>query len=253
MAPSHSVEPDNTCSICRQIIDGRCLDVIEIDAASNGRVDDARDLRDQINFAPNEAQYKFYIIDEAHQITKDAFDALLKTFEEPPEHVIFVLATTDPNKIPPTILSRCQSFAFRRLSIGDIRAGLVDVCASEGVQAEPAALDVLARAAEGGSRDSLSMLDQAIAFSGSNVTEAAVRSMLGMASSETIDRLAEALLSRDAKAGLMVINEAADSGVDPRGLNRELVGTPALPAAVESRHRDGGNHRRPSRRVGPAS
>ncbi|MDE3078173.1 MAG: AAA family ATPase, partial [Chloroflexota bacterium] len=174
-------------------------------------------------FAPNEAKYKFYIIDEAHQITKDAFDALLKTFEEPPGHVIFVLATTDPNKVPPTILSRCQRFDFRRLSLADLRAGLSEVCASEEVTAEPAALDLLARAAEGSSRDSLSLLDQAIAFCGPHITEEQVRTMLGMASSETIDRLVDALLQRDAKAGLTTINQAIDAGVDPRGLNRELV------------------------------
>src|SRR5579883_672244 len=217
------VEPDNTCSICRQIADGRSLDVIEIDAASNGRVDDARDLRDQINFAPNEAKYKFYIIDEAHQITKDAFDALLKTFEEPPPHVIFVLATTDPNKVPPTILSRCQRFDFRRISVADIRASLTDICAAEGIQAEPAALEVLARAADGSSRDSQSLLDQAIAFCGSDITLAAVRSMLGLASADSIEQLAEALLAGDARTGLELINAASDAGVDPRSLNRELV------------------------------
>lgn len=217
------VEPDNTCSICRQIADGRSLDVVEIDAASNGRVDDARDLRDQINFAPNEAKYKFYIIDEAHQITKDAFDALLKTFEEPPPHVIFVLATTDPNKVPPTILSRCQRFDFRRISVADIRASLTDICAAEAIQAEPAALEMLARAADGSSRDSQSLLDQAIAFCGTSVTLAGVRSMLGLASADTIEQLAEALLQGDAPSGLELINAATDAGVDPRGLNRELV------------------------------
>src|SRR5438876_2279218 len=162
-------EPDNSCSMCKQITDGRSLDVIEIDAASSGRVDDARDLRDQINFAPNEAKFKFYIIDEAHQITRDAFDALLKTFEEPPAHVIFVLATTDPNKVPATILSRCQRFDFRRISVADIRASLTDICAAEAIEAEPAALEVIARAADGSSRDSQSLLDQAIAFCGSEI------------------------------------------------------------------------------------
>ena len=220
---THPVEPDNSCAICQQIAEGRCLDVIEIDAASNGRVDDARDLRDQINYSPNEARYKFYIIDEAHQITKDAFDALLKTFEEPPEHVIFVLATTDPSKVPATILSRCQRFDLRRHSMADLRAGLAAVCAQENVAAEAGALDLLARAAEGSSRDSLSLLDQAIAFCGRTIPEAGVRTMLGMASAETIDRLAQALVARDAQAGLGVINDAVDAGIEPRGLNRELV------------------------------
>lgn len=216
-------EPDNTCSMCQQITDGRSLDVVEIDAASNGRVDDVRDLRDQINFAPNEARYKFYIIDEAHQITKDAFDALLKTFEEPPAHVIFVLATTDANKVPPTILSRCQRFDFRRISVADIRASLTDICAAEGIEAEPAALEVIARAADGSSRDSQSLLDQAIAFCGSAITLADVRTMLGLASADTIERLAAALLDGSARDGLELINQATDAGVDPRGLNRELV------------------------------
>jgi DNA polymerase-3 subunit gamma/tau len=217
------VEPDNTCSMCRQIADGRSLDVIEIDAASNGRVDDARDLRDQINFAPNEARYKVYIIDEAHQITKDAFDALLKTFEEPPAHVIFVLATTDPNKVPVTILSRCQRLDFRRHSVLDLRADLARICGLEGIEADPAALEVIARAADGSSRDSLSLLDQAIAFSGTQISLEAVRGMLGLASAETIESLAAALLEGDAGTGLELINQAADAGVDARSLNRELV------------------------------
>ncbi|MBV8085022.1 MAG: DNA polymerase III subunit gamma/tau, partial [Chloroflexi bacterium] len=217
------IEPDNTCSMCRQIADGRSLDVIEIDAASNGRVDDARGLRDQINFAPNEAKYKVYIIDEAHQITKDAFDALLKTFEEPPAHVIFVLATTDPNKVPATILSRCQRLDFRRHSVADIRADLSRICGLEGIEADPAALEVIARAADGSSRDSLSLLDQAIAFSGTHISLEAVRGMLGLASADTVDRLAAALLEGDAGTGLELINQAADAGVDARSLNRELV------------------------------
>jgi DNA polymerase-3 subunit gamma/tau len=137
--------------------------------------------------------------------------------------VIFVLATTDAAKLPPTVLSRCQRFDFRRISVADIRASLSDICAAEGIEAEPAALEVLARAADGSSRDSQSLLDQAIAFCGSAITLAAVRSMLGLASADAIDRLAAALLAGDARTGLELINEATDAGVDPRGLNRELV------------------------------
>ena len=217
------VEPDNSCWVCREITAGSSLDVIEIDAASNGRVDDVRELRSAVNSGTNASRYKFYILDEVHQMTKDAFDALLKTFEEPPPRVVFVLATTDPNKVPPTILSRCQRFDFRRISVADIRASLADICVAENIQAEPAALEVLARAADGSSRDSQSLLDQAIAFCGSSLTLEGVRGMLGLASAETIDRLVEALLEGQTAAGLELINQASDAGVDPRGLNRELV------------------------------
>jgi DNA polymerase-3 subunit gamma/tau len=215
-------EPDNSCWVCRDITAGASHDIVEIDAASTGRVDDVRDLRDKVA-SVGSTRYKFYILDEAHQMTKDAFDALLKTLEEPPPRVVFVLATTDAAKLPPTVLSRCQRFDFRRISVADIRASLSDICAAEGIDAEPAALEVLARAADGSSRDSQSLLDQAIAFCGSSITLAGVRSMLGLASADSISRLAEALLAADARTGLELINEATDAGVDPRGLNRELV------------------------------
>ncbi|MFI5267304.1 MAG: DNA polymerase III subunit gamma/tau, partial [Chloroflexota bacterium] len=222
--PGESIppEPDNTCWVCRDITASASHDIVEIDAASTGRVDDVRELRDKVA-SVGSTRYKFYILDEAHQMTKDAFDALLKTLEEPPPRVVFVLATTDAAKLPPTVLSRCQRFDFRRISVADIRASLTDICAAEGIDAEPAALEVLARAADGSSRDSQSLLDQAIAFCGTSITLAGVRSMLGLASADTIERLAASLLAGDARAGLELINEATDAGVDPRGLNRELV------------------------------
>jgi DNA polymerase III subunit gamma/tau len=215
-------EPDNTCWVCRDITASASHDIVEIDAASTGRVDDVRELRDKVA-SVGSTRYKFYILDEAHQMTKDAFDALLKTLEEPPPRVVFVLATTDAAKLPATVLSRCQRFDFRRISVADIRASLTDICAAEGIEAEPAALEVLARAADGSSRDSQSLLDQAIAFCGTSISLAGVRSMLGLASADTISRLAVALLAADARTGLELINEATDAGVDPRGLNRELV------------------------------
>lgn len=215
-------EPDNTCWVCRDITTGSSHDVVEIDAASTGRVDDVRELREKVA-SVGATRYKFYILDEAHQMTKDAFDALLKTLEEPPPRVVFVLATTDAAKLPPTVLSRCQRFDFRRISVADIRASLTDICAAEEINAEPAALEVLAREADGSSRDSQSLLDQAIAFCGPTITLEGVRSMLGLASSGAIADLAVALLASDARTGLEVINQATDAGVDPRGLNRELV------------------------------
>ena len=147
--PDPAARPDNTCAICTAITEGRMLDLIELDAASNRGIDEIRDLRDKINFAPGQARYKVYIIDEVHMLTEPAFNALLKTLEEPPAHAIFVLATTDPQKVPATIVSRCQPFAFRRLTVAEIVARLQELVTAEGLHAEPEALTLIARQATG--------------------------------------------------------------------------------------------------------
>ncbi|GAI70863.1 unnamed protein product, partial [marine sediment metagenome] len=162
-------EPCNTCPMCQAITEGRALDMIEIDAASNRGIDDIRGLRERVNYAPNQARYKVYIIDEVHMLTKEASNALLKTLEEPPPHVIFVLATTEAHKIIPTILSRCQRFDFRRISQTDVISKLTRICNTEGINMEPEALQLIAKAATGSLRDAENLLEQLTTYYGSDV------------------------------------------------------------------------------------
>jgi DNA polymerase-3 subunit gamma/tau len=215
--------PCNHCHICVAVNEGRLLDLIEIDAASNTGVDDIRDLRDKVGFRPGEAQIKFYIIDEVHMLSNSAFNALLKTLEEPPEHVIFVLATTEPEKIPATITSRCQRFDFKRIKLDEITNRLTYIVGQEGFTAEPAALEYIARQAAGSMRDAISLLDQLTAYSGQEITLELVRSVLGAVASQAVMELVEALVKRDVAAGLDVINCVVNDGVDPRQFAREIV------------------------------
>jgi DNA polymerase-3 subunit gamma/tau len=216
-------KPCNQCSICQAINEGRLLDLIEIDAASNRGIDEIRDLREKVGFRPNEAQYKVYVIDEVHMLTNEAFNALLKTLEEPPPHVIFVLATTEPHKIPATILSRCQRFDFRRASLGDLRRKLNRICESEGIAIEEAALELVARSAAGSFRDAESLLDQLASYGDDEITLAQVQSVLGTVSSQAIRKLVGHLVKRDVAGGLDLINQVVGDGVDPRQFNRELI------------------------------
>ncbi len=215
--------PCNECRICRGMSDGSHLDLIEIDAASNTGVDDVRDLRDKINFSPNEARQKVYVIDEVHMLSNAAFNALLKTLEEPPAHALFVLATTEPHKIPETIRSRCQRFDFRRVSLQDIIGKLQRICEAEGVAAEPAALEAIARAATGSLRDSESLLDQLLAFTEDTITLEQVQALLGTVSGEAVAMLVDHLIARDTAAGLALINATVDAGADPRQFMRQLL------------------------------
>jgi DNA polymerase-3 subunit gamma/tau len=216
-------KPCNQCSICQAINEGRLLDLIEIDAASNRGIDEIRDLREKVGFRPNEAQYKVYVIDEVHMLTNEAFNALLKTLEEPPPHVIFVLATTEPHKIPATILSRCQRFDFRRASLGDLRRKLNHICESEGIAIEEAALELVVRSAGGSFRDAESLLDQLASYGDDEIILAQVQAVLGTVSSQAIGKLVGHLVKRDVAGGLDLINQAVGDGVDPRQFNRELV------------------------------
>jgi DNA polymerase-3 subunit gamma/tau len=216
-------KPCNQCPICQAINEGRLLDLIEIDAASNRGIDEIRDLREKVGFRPNEAQYKVYVIDEAHMLTNEAFNALLKTLEEPPPHVIFVLATTEPHKIPATILSRCQRFDFRRASLGDLHRKLSHICESEGIAIEEAALELIVRSAAGSFRDAESLLDQLASYGDDEITLAQVQAVLGTVSIQAIGKLMEHLAKRGVAGGLDLINQVIGEGADPRQFNRELV------------------------------
>jgi len=215
--------PCNKCSICQAVNEGRLLDLIEIDAASNTGVDDVRELRERVGFRPNEARYKVYVIDEVHMLSTSAFNALLKTLEEPPPHAIFVLATTEAHKIPPTVISRCQRFNFRRLSLDAVVARLEHIVEQEKIQAEREALVAIARQATGSMRDAESLLDQLASYTAGNLTAAEVRAVLGIGSSEAVFQVADALIRGDAAQGLSVINTAVDEGVDPRQFACQIV------------------------------
>jgi DNA polymerase-3 subunit gamma/tau len=215
--------PCNKCSICVAVNEGRLLDLIEIDAASNTGVDDIRDLRDKVGFRPGEARIKIYIIDEVHMLSKSAFNALLKTLEEPPEHVIFVLATTEPEKIPPTITSRCQRFDFKRIKLADITQRLAFIVSQEGLEAEPAALEYIARQGSGSMRDAISLLDQLTAYSSETITLEVVRNVLGAVASQSVTALVDALLDQNVAGGLDIINQLVGDGVDPRQFAHEIV------------------------------
>lgn len=215
--------PDNSCEICAAISKGALLDLIEIDAASNRGIDEIRDLRDKVNFSPSQARYKVYVIDEVHMLTPEAFNALLKTLEEPPAHVIFVLATTEPHKIPDTVLSRCQRFDFRRIPAYKIVERLTYILGQEGRRAELGALDMIARSAEGCMRDAISLMDQLLSYGGDVITEAQVQSVRGTISSQAIVALTDLLVTRNAASGLALINQMAAEGIDLRQLTIQFV------------------------------
>ena len=220
--PDPAQRPCDKCTTCIAITQGRLLDLVELDAASNRGIDEIRDLRDKIHFLPGEGKYKVYIIDEVHMLTEPAFNALLKTLEEPPPHAIFVLATTDPQKVPATIVSRCQRFDFRRLTLAEITSRLKKIVADEGLSAEPDALTLIARQATGAMRDAESLLDQ-LASSGGAVTLSQAQSTLGAGPIEIISAVAEGLADADIARGLDAINRALDRGADARQLARQIT------------------------------
>ncbi len=207
-------EPCDACPACVSIREGRALDVIEIDAASHGLVEDARDLVMRALTAPSELRKRVYIIDEVHMLSTHAFNALLKLIEEPPDHVVFILATTDTHKVLPTIISRTQRFDFRRLPADAIVTKLARISTAEGADAEPEALALVARLADGGMRDAESLLDQVLAYAGTHVTAAAVREAVGLADDATIAALIDAYEAADAQGALGGIEELADAGRD---------------------------------------
>ncbi len=204
--------PCNICESCRKINDGSAMDVFEIDAASNRGIDEMRDLRETVKFAPVDGRYKVYIIDEVHMLTTEAFNSLLKTLEEPPAYVTFILATTEAHKVPATIQSRCQRYDFRRITVDEIVSRLQAVAAGAGLKADVEALRLIAVHADGGLRDALSILDQCSALDGDSISGEMVRRMLGLVGYEQIERLVGALAERDAEALLYAIDEMLASG-----------------------------------------
>ncbi|AIE87074.1 DNA polymerase III subunit gamma/tau [Fimbriimonas ginsengisoli] len=213
-------EPDNTCEICRDITVGSCVDVVEMDAASESGVDDIREqIVEVTEYQPMVCRYKIFIIDEVHDLSAKAFDALLKTIEEPPPHIIFILATTEYNKVPPTIRSRCQKYEFHRASMQDLIRRLTHVAEHEGVQAEPAAITAIARMADGGYRDALTLLEQAMLTSTDNViTLQQVYDQLGLVSEEAVDGLLLAIREADVPAIMRILADIARLGRDPRSI-----------------------------------
>lgn len=214
--------PCNECEHCKAVNENRFMDMIEIDAASNNGVDDVRDLREKINFSPSQGKYKVYVIDEVHMLSGGAFNALLKTLEEPPPHAIFVLATTEIHKIPATVLSRCQRHEFRRVPIDEIVKNLKEIAATENIQADEEALTLIARQSAGGMRDAQSLLDQ-LSSTGTNITLALAQQVLGTATSQTVLDVINSVLDHQPARGLETIHKALDSGADPRSLARQLV------------------------------
>src|SRR5438477_13096080 len=218
-----TITPCNVCEPCRAISEGRHIDVIEMDAASHTGIDDIREIIDAVRYASVSARYKIYIIDEVHMLSKSAFNALLKTLEEPPEHVKFLFATTEVNKVPVTVLSRCQRFDLRRIAAEKLASHFGEVSNAEGGEVEPEALGMIARAAEGSARDGLSILDQAIAHGAGAVSADQVRDMLGLADRGRIRRLLQLVLSGDATAALAELDQAHELGIDPMQLLRGLM------------------------------
>ncbi|MBM3787824.1 MAG: DNA polymerase III subunit gamma/tau [Acidobacteria bacterium] len=215
--------PCGTCASCREITAGGAVDVIEIDAASNRGINEMRELRESVRFRPARDRYKVFIIDEAHQITNEAFNALLKTLEEPPEWVVFILCTTETHKIPTTIASRCQQFTFRSVEFAELVARMEWICKEEGITAEPEALAVLAQAGEGSVRDSLSALDQAIACCGTHLKAEEVRALLGLFGLDALDQVVGSVERADATRMLEIVAELERSGANLQHFCRELA------------------------------
>jgi DNA polymerase III subunit gamma/tau len=216
-------EPCNECAACRGITDGSIQDVIEIDAASNNGVEEIRDIRDKVKYAPSSVKYKVYIIDEVHMLSIGAFNALLKTLEEPPKHVIFILATTEPHKIPLTIISRCQRFDFKRITTSAIVNRMKLIADESGIRYDEQALHIIARRAEGGMRDALSLLDQAVSFSGDMLTTDDALTVTGSVAQTYLNQLVRSVFQKDVHSALQSLEELLASGKDPSKLTEDLI------------------------------
>jgi DNA polymerase III subunit gamma/tau len=216
--------PCGQCDMCIDIAEGNLVDVIEIDAASNRGIDEIRDLREKILFSPNRAKRKVYIIDEVHMLTKEAFNALLKTLEEPPEHAYFLLATTEMHKLPETIISRCQTFIFNRFGLDQLVERLELISKTEKFSVEEEAFQLIARKAEGGLRDAISLLEQISAETENNITTNAVRDSLGISTTETLEQFWNAIEEKDSEAGLAVLKEISSAGKDFRTFGHDFLG-----------------------------
>ena len=220
---SDTDRPCGHCENCKMALSGSHPDIIEIDAASNNGVDEVRNLIERVKYAPMEGKYKVYIIDEVHMMTKGAFNALLKTIEEPPKHVMFIFATTEPNKVIPTIISRCQRFDFTKVSKADIHARLDVVCASEKIDIEPEAIDMIATLADGGMRDALSILDQCVAFCSSTIKEEDVRQIYGVVTIEDIGEIYASLLNKQVEDVMERLQEISNQGMDLKRFTTDFI------------------------------
>jgi DNA polymerase-3 subunit gamma/tau len=218
-----TLKPCGTCTACREIAEGRSFDVLEIDGASNRGIDEIRALRENVKFAPGYGHYKIYIVDEVHMLTPEAFNALLKTLEEPPPHVKFIFATTAPNKVPATIISRCQRFDFKRITLKTIVETLQAICEKEKLTVAEDALYTIAKAADGGMRDALSVLDQLCAVSGERVGAGDVFSMLGIVETQLLFEMADALSRKDCAGALDALEKVIDKGKDVKQLTKDLI------------------------------
>jgi DNA polymerase-3 subunit gamma/tau len=227
-------KPCGVCSACREIDEGRFVDLIEVDAASRTKVDDTRELLDNVQYSPARGRYKVYLIDEVHMLSTHSFNALLKTLEEPPPHVKFLLATTDPQKLPATVLSRCLQFNLKRFPPGLIFKRLAEIAQAESIAFEPDALRLIARAAEGSMRDALSLLDQVIAFGGNSLTAADTRTMLGTLDRSQVFGLVDAVAARDARAVLKCIDDLDERAPDYREVLGELAAVLQKVALVQA-------------------
>ncbi len=216
-------EPCNECEICRQALDGSLIDITEMDAASNNGVDNIRDIREEVEFIPTKAKYRVYIIDEVHMLSTGAFNALLKTLEEPPAHVIFILATTEPQKLPATILSRCQRFDFKRISQNDIVRRLKYICENSNVQIEENALKLISNLADGAMRDAISILDRCISENSENITENMVRELTGVPKFEYLIDMSESILKKDIEASIELTKKIINEGKDINVFLWELI------------------------------
>lgn len=215
--------PCNQCEACKSILDETNMDVIEMDAASNNGVEDIRDLRDKVRFMPVKSKYKVYIIDEVHMLSKGAFNALLKTLEEPPSHLIFILATTEPQKIPATILSRCQRFDLRRITIDDIVKNMRNICDEMGVEADDKALKLIAANADGAMRDALSILDRCMTFNSDRIKYEDVNELLGIVSFDTIIEVCGHIINKNIKNSMILINDILNQGKDLQFFIEEII------------------------------
>jgi DNA polymerase-3 subunit gamma/tau len=216
-------EPCNKCETCESILNDNTIDTIEIDAASNNSVDDIRELRESVKYSPTNCKYKVYIIDEVHMLSQGAFNALLKTLEEPPSYVIFILATTEPHKIPATILSRCQRFDFKRVTVDEMVKRMQDICAGENIEAEEKALNLIATNSQGALRDALSILDQCMSFGEDKITYDDVVELMGTVNIDQLFDLSQYIIDQDIKKSLQSLNEFISWGKDIRNLVNDLI------------------------------
>lgn len=215
--------PCNDCEVCRSILDDNIMDVVEMDAASNNSVDDIRDLKEKVKYPPSKGRYKVYIIDEVHMLSKGAFNALLKTLEEPPSHLIFILATTEPQKLPATILSRCQRYDFKRITVKEIVTTMKNICDELNIEVEERGLQLIARNSDGAMRDALSILDQCISFADEKVSYEYILELLGTVNSDIIFDMADSIIEKDLEKSLKTVDELIIIGKDIHQFIKDMI------------------------------